>query len=328
MIDRRRVLKATGATFATFTLPSFVRAADAPLRVASVKYGSLSWVLETVAANGLADKAGLPLQVVEVASNQAGPIALLTRRADVIVSDWPWAMRQRSEGEDFKFSPYSSALGALVVPKDSNVQSIEDLKGAKLGVAGSKIDKSWLLLQAFSQKTMQLDLASAAVPRYGAPPLLAEELRLGRIDANLNFWTFVARLEGSGYRAVVTVADVMKELGLDPVPSLVGFVWRQSFEDANANKVGKFLKVMAEANNILLKSDDAWERLRPLIRPKSDEELAAIKKHFRSGIPQPWGAPQQTSAEALFKILVTEGGDKLMGRGTKFDPGLFRHAAS
>src|SRR4029079_13774497 len=88
------------------------------LRVASLKFGSLSWVLEVIKPDVLAEKAGVRLVVIDVATSQAGPVALLSGDADVIVSDWTWALRQRAMGEHLKFAPYSSALGALMVPKD------------------------------------------------------------------------------------------------------------------------------------------------------------------------------------------------------------------
>ena len=116
MIDRRRVLLAGGAAaLVSAGLPMQRAAAAGELRVASVKFGSLSWLLETIRAEGLAEKAGVNVIVVDVATNQAGPVALLSGEADVIVSDWPWAMRQRALGEQVKFAPYSSALGAVMV---------------------------------------------------------------------------------------------------------------------------------------------------------------------------------------------------------------------
>ena len=121
MIDRRSVLVAGGAAFAGLSLGRPLRAAQSvgTLRVASLKFGSLSWVLETIRTEGLAEKAGLNLVVIDVATNQAGPVALLSGDADIIVSDWTWALRQRALGEHLKFAPYSSALGAVMVPKDS-----------------------------------------------------------------------------------------------------------------------------------------------------------------------------------------------------------------
>ena len=212
-----------------------LRAADAvgTLRVASLKFGSLSWVLETIKAEGLAEAAGLKLVVIDVATNQAGPVALLSGDADIIVSDWTWALRQRGLGEHLKFAPYSSALGAVMVAKDSPIAQLADLQGKKLGVAGGAIDKSWLLLRAYSKKTFGKDVAQTAEPVFGAAPLLTEEMRSGRLDAVLNFWTYAARLSGAGYRKLIGMDEVLKALDINPVPSLVGFIWREETEAKN-----------------------------------------------------------------------------------------------
>jgi NitT/TauT family transport system substrate-binding protein len=293
MIDRRRVLFAGGAAVAGLGAPILVGApvlAEArDLRVASLKFGSLSWVLETIRAEGIADKAGLRIVVVEVATNQAGPVALLSGDADVIVSDWTWALRQRGMGENLKFAPYSSALGAVMVPKESAIAGLADLQGKKLGVAGGAIDKSWLLLRAYSRETMGKDIAETAEPVFGAAPLITEELRSGRLDAVLNFWTYAARLSGSGFRKLIGMHEVLKALGIDPVPSLVGFIWREETEKMKGAEIAAFLDAVEKANAILAKSDSAWERVRGLVKPATCE-FAAIKAFYREGIP-PWTPP-------------------------------------
>ncbi len=328
MIDRRRLLAHGGLALAALVMPMPLRAAGAPLRLGSVKYGSLAWVIETIRALELDKKAGLEIDVVDVASNQAGPIALLANGADVIVSDWTWAMRQRALGEKLKFAPYSSALGSLVVPQDSDIKGIEDLKGKTLGVAGSAIDKSWILLRAYTQKAIGQDIARFAHPSFGAPPLLAEELRSGRIDANLNFWTHAARLTGSGFKEILTVGDIMKNLGIDPVPSLVGFIWKEDYEAAHGREVAMLLKVVEDANAVLATDDAAWERLRPLVKPASDGEFRAIIAAYRAGIPKHWGTAELESAKKLMAVLVDAGDAELMGHGTEFDAKLFHDAAT
>lgn len=330
MIDRRRVLSGAGLVLAAAALPGMpaARAASAPLRLASVKYGSLSWVIETIRALGLDEKAGLTLEVVDVASNQAGPVALLGGGADVIVSDWTWAMRQRALGEKLKFAPYSSALGSLVVPENSGIASIADLEGKSLGVAGSAIDKSWLLLRAYTRKTLGRDMAGYAHPSFGAAPLLAEEIRSGRVDAVLNFWTYAARLTGNGFREILTIGEVMKRLGIDPVPALVGFIWKEDYEAAHGAELAKLLSVVAEANAVLARDDAAWERLRPLVKPASDAEFTSIIAAYRAGIPNSWGPAELASARKLMDVLVEAGDAELMGYGTQFDAKLFHDAAS
>ncbi|KAB2940490.1 MAG: ABC transporter substrate-binding protein [Hyphomicrobium sp.] len=329
MIDRRRLMLAGGAAaLAGFGLPLQRASAAGTLRVASLKFGSLSWLLETIRAEGLADKAGVNITVVEVATNQAGPVALLSGEADVIVSDWPWALRQRALGEHVKFAPYSSALGAVMVPPDSPIQKLGDLKGKKLGVAGGAIDKSWLLLRAYSRKELGTDIAQLALPSYGAAPLLTEETRSGRLDAVLNFWTYAARLQGDNYRAIIEMDDVLKALGIAPVPSLVGFIWREETEAKKGTEIATFLSAVEQGNAVLATSDAAWDRIRHLVRPESDAEFAAIKAYYRAGIPTPWTGAETRSAEKLTQVLVDIGGAQLLGSDTQFDPKLFHAAGS
>jgi NitT/TauT family transport system substrate-binding protein len=328
MIDRRRVLVVGGAALASVGLGLPARADLGTLRVASLKFGSLSWVLETIRAEGLADKVGLDLVVMDVATNYAGPVALLSGEADVIVSDWPWALRQRGLGEQLKFAPYSSALGAVMVPSDSKIASLADLEGKRLGVAGSAIDKSWLLLRAYSRNTLGKDIGDMSDPVYGAAPLLTEELRNGRIDAVLNFWTYAARLSGAGYRKLLGMEEVLKALGIDPVPSLVGFIWREQTEEKKGPAIAAFLDAVTKANAILTQSDSAWERIRDLVKPEDDAELAAIKEFYREGVPRPWTAADTQAAQQLTQVLKNAGAGEFIGGDTQFDPKLFHAAGS
>jgi NitT/TauT family transport system substrate-binding protein len=328
MIDRRRLLFAGGAALASVGIRAPAMAAVGTLRVASLKFGSLSWVLETIRAEGLAAKEGLTIDVIDVATNQAGPVALLSGDADVIVSDWPWALRQRALGENLKFAPYSSALGAVMVPKDSKIARLADLEGKKLGVAGGAIDKSWLLLRAYSRDTMGKDIASIAEPVFAAAPLLTEEMRARRLDAVLDFWTYAARLSGAGFRKLIGMDEVLKALGIDPVPSLVGFIWREKTEQKKGPAIAAFLDAVAKANAILAQSDSAWERLRGLVKPADEAEFVAIKAFYRQGIPSEWTAADTAAAEKLTQVLIDAGSGDFIGSGTRFDPKLFHAAGS
>ena len=119
------------------------------VRVAVQKTGTFAWELAVIRAHGLDKQANLSVKVVELASPEAGKIALRAGSADIIVSDWLWVSRERTLGAKLTFYPYSSALGAVMVPASSPIQTLADLKGRKLAVAGGPIDKNWLLLQAW-----------------------------------------------------------------------------------------------------------------------------------------------------------------------------------
>ena len=117
------------------------------IRVAVQRTGTLAWELDIIKAHGLDRKADLDIQRVELASTEAGKIALRGGSADLMLSDWLWVARERSLGDKLVFYPSSSTLGAVMVPANSPIKGIADLKGRKLAIAGGPLDKSWLLLQ-------------------------------------------------------------------------------------------------------------------------------------------------------------------------------------
>ncbi|MGH1418139.1 MAG: ABC transporter substrate-binding protein [Hyphomicrobiaceae bacterium] len=323
MITRRNVLAGGAALAGSLGLPQLSFAGANKLRVAQLKFGSVSWLMQTVVDQGLAKAANVDLELVNVATNSAGQIGLLSRDFDLIVSDWPWAMRQRSVGQAMKFAPYSSALGALMTAGDSPVKSLEDLVGKRIGVAGSALDKSWILLRAYGLKTINKDLAKVSQPLFGAPPLIQEQLRSGRIDAALNFWTFSAKLKGSGFNQILSMADVLAELGVSPVPPLIGFVWDQKTTKGKDEAIAGFFKSIKQANALLASDDAVWQNVRPKMRAKTDGEFEALKAYYRAGIPDGWSKEQTQSAENLLKLLIELGDRKLAGSKTKFDADLF-----
>lgn len=329
MIRRREFVVGFGAlgVAACSGLAPACAAAQGRLRVAAVQFGSLSWLLDTIKAQNLDREMGVSLDVRPVASNQAATIALLAGEADIVVSDWTWAMRQRSMGRTFKFAPYSSALGAVMVAKDSPIRALGDLAGQRLGVAGSAIDKSWLLLRAYSRKILGRDIADISIPVFGAPPLITEEMKNGRIAAVLNFWTYAARLAGQGFVELLSMADILRALDVAPTPCFVGYIWNEKAPPETLAAIPFFLEAARKANAVLAEQNPAWERLRPLVKPASEEEFAAIRAGYRAGIPQPWTEAHTQAAQKLMGLLLELGDEDLMGANTKFDANLF-HATS
>ncbi len=192
-------------------------------------------------------------------------------------------------------------------------------------MAGSGIDKSWILLRAYSRKLLgkDKDIAKTSDTIFGAAPLITEEFRSGRLDACLNFWTYAAKLQGEGAREIIRMSDIIKQLDISPPPPLVGFIWSEKAAGEKNVPVDLFLAAVNDANATLAKSEEAWERLRPLIKPATDDEFAAIKAYFRSGITEPWGPAETASAEKLTNLLIELGDEELVGDGTRFDPNLF-----
>ena len=320
MVSRRNLL-VTAASVAAALLSGGAAAASLPmLTVGAVQFGTLHWLLDVIKDRKFDAEEGFELSPRIVASTGAASIALLGHEADIIATDWFWVMRQRHLGGDYLFMPFSSAVGGLIVPADSPVKSIADLKGKKIGIAGGPIDKSWLLLRAYGIRHGAGDLAATATPVFAAPPLLNEEAAAGRLDAILNFWPFAVRLEAAGYRQIISVSEMMRALGIETRVPLLGFVFPASLA---ASHVQAFSRAVQKGQSILAQSDQEWERIRPLMNARGDLEFSMLRAQYREGLLTSWNTHDREAARKLFEIVRETGGEDVTGVDVTFDPGAF-----
>ena len=234
-----------GAIIAAVVAAATAHAADT-IRVAVQKTGTFAWELDVIRTHGLDQQTDLKIEVTELANPEAGKIALRGGAADIIVSDWLWVTRERSLGAKLVFYPYSSALGAVMVPATAPIESLAGLKGKKLAVAGGPLDKSWLFVQA-AMKQEGVDLKTQATIVYGAPALLAAKAVQREVDATLNYWNFCAALEAKGLRRLAGVEQFLPQLGAKGRPALLGYVFDESWASRNRELVARFIAVTRKA---------------------------------------------------------------------------------
>jgi len=297
------------------------RAADR-IRIAAQRTGTLAWELAVIKAHGLDAKAGIDLVITELAAPEAGKIALKGGAADVIVTDLLWVARERALGGKLQFYPYGGTLGAVMVAADSKRVGIKDLAGAKIGVAGGPLDKSWLMLMAFAAG-QDLDLKRLATPAYGAPPLLSEKLEQGELDAVLTFWNFAAQLETRGYRRLVEMADVQARLGAKGPVAILGFGFDSDWAGRNAAALARFFEASQQAKDMLAKSPAEWQRLTPRIGTKDAAMLEHYRRRYAEGVPRRTLDDEIVDARALYRVLASIGGKELVGPALELDPAVY-----
>ncbi len=298
-------------------------AAEPAIRVGSLRYGTLSWVLDVIAKRGLDQEHGIRIEPLELAGTPTAQLALQAGRVDLIVSDWLWVARQRAEGGDLTFIPFSSAIGGVIVPAVSPIGNVAGLAGQRFGIAGSAIDKSWLVLRLYARAKFGLDLDARVEKSFGAPPLLSEELTAGRLDAVLTYWPFAAKLEARGMRRLLSMGDALAELGIPGDLPLTGYVVSARWAIENGPALDSFLDASAAANTILGASDAEWERIAPLTGAADMTELIKPRDAYRDGIPRHWGAAERESAARLYRLLAEIGGTALVGSSPVLAPGTF-----
>ena len=324
-----RSLTRTAGRFAALALAlaflgaTAVQAAENTVRVAVLKFGTVNWELSTIRRHGLDEQHGFTLDVLPLAGDQATKVALQSGEVDMIVSDWLWVSRQRAEGKNYTFVPFSSSLGALMVPPGSDIRSLADLKDKKIAVAGGPLDKSWLLLRGLAQRAYGFDLAAESETVFGAPPLLAKKAEQGEVDAVLNYWHYSARLEAKGFRRIVGANEAAMALGAKGPISAIGYVFDEDWAARNTETVRGFVAASRDAKDLLRRSDAEWDVLREMTRAQDDATLTALRDRFREGIPTRLLSEEMADTETVYGFLAELGGDKLVGPSKSMAPGTF-----
>ena len=313
-------IKITIITACVFILSTQIFAAD--IKLAVLKYGTVNWELNVIKEHKLDEKYNLNIDITYLTNKNASAIALMSKAVDMIVTDWVWVSRQRDKGKDFSLIPYSTAAGAIMVPKDSSIKNIEDLKDAQIGIAGGSIDKSWILIRAYTMKVYGYDLAKYIEPAYAAPPLINGMAQKGELDGALNYWNYTARLEALNFRKIVSVEDILTEIGIENSLPLIGYVFSQKWAKNNTEAIQGFIAASNEAREILKNNDKEWERIKNITGAKNTETLIALRDGFRKGIPQENFLSYKNAIETAFKILAEIGGKDLVGNNNQLSDGV------
>lgn len=299
-----------------------IAAEPVKIRLGVLASGTLAWELTTLKNEDMLKDADFVLESLPLTDQQAGKVALQAGSVDMIVSDWIWVSGMRAQGQDYTFYPYSASAGGLLVPANSNIKTLADLQGKKLGIAGGELDKNWALLQALGQK-QQLDLNQSVEKVFGAPPLLSQQLSSQRIDALLTYWQFAARLQAQGYRQILSGEEMIRQLGVtETVPSL-GYVFKQSWANQHQGVLQQFFAATQTAKDRLCDSDQAWQNIVKLTETEDTNTQQQLRAHYCQGRIKQWDEKAQKAAESIYQHLHQLKDNKLTSKSPQFQPGTF-----
>lgn len=317
-------LALAAALAAAMLAASPVAAQTHELVLGTQESGTAQWEIETIRRLGLDTAHGLELRLRPLADSRAGQIALQTGAVDVILSDFVWVSIQRNGGNMIAIVPHSLAVGGLMTRPGSGIDSVADLKGKTIAVAGGPVDKSWIVLQAFHAQESGTSLVDDVEVRYGAPPFVNELLSNGGADAALNFWHWNARAKAAGMIEVVSVRQMFGALGVAEPPPLLGWAFTEDTAAAKPEALRAFLDASFEAKQILLTDDGAWEPLKELMGAADDPALFERQREdYRAGIVTGYDAGNMGAAEASFALMAQYGGADVVGDVPTLAEGTF-----
>ncbi|MSP20289.1 MAG: transporter substrate-binding domain-containing protein [Alphaproteobacteria bacterium] len=326
----RKAIVSAGAVMAIGLMSSsaLAQAALPKVRVGVMASGTVKWELLTMAARGLDKANGFELVIGDYATGDAADIAINGNQIEVIAKDFIVVSAQRAQGLDYTWVPHSATVGGVIVRKDSGINGVADLAGKTIVVSPNALDKSYILLRAWTQSKLGKDVTAVAKEvKFAASPLANETLTKGDAQAAMNLWNWNARLLANpDYKQLIGTEDILKDLGVDRKLPMIGWVFHEAWAKAPANvaALNGFLTASQATKQILLKDDAAWNGLKEAMGVGADNNLfLALRDQYRRGIVTTYSEDDRKAAAAAFAILAKLGGEDLVGKSPTISPGTF-----
>lgn len=278
--------------------------------------GTFSWIVHAMDYFGTAEANGIEVVGTTYASKQATELALRAGEADVTVDDFLGAVILRNGGVDVTgVYPFAKQVGGLVVPSDSTVTGVEDLRGATVA-AGSLRDKSLLILRALAVSEYGFDPQEDGEVVAAAPPLMMQLVASGDVDAALPVWHFVARIEAAGAgREVMAIADMLDQLGL---PSDLPNLMILARDDLDPELVTAFLRTFQETVDVMVATptdDPFWQTIldQELYTLPDPSQFPQVVERWKLGTPDAWTEDTIDGLVDMVERLVELAGADVVG---------------
>ena len=292
------------------------------MRATFEENGSPRYVMYAIKRDGLDHEHGFHLDVDLVADEIEDDIETVEAKlqggeSDLIDIDYISTARERADGAPIVgFYPYGRTVGGLVVPADSTVEGLSDLRDLRVGVVREH-DKNWILVRAACREFHGFDPHDhVTVVEAGSKSGLTDMLERGRVDAALQFWQLVPEIvSGGAYREVLPVSRLVQRLsGTDEKIPMSTFLTSESYVADHPDAVRGFRAAYRDAVDRLRTDDDLWRELGERMMGGADPAVVtAVRDGWREMVVRDWNDDTVDGMVRLFDHLHEVAGTDTLG---------------
>lgn len=233
-------------------------------------YSALYWAQE----NGFFEEEGLTVTLEPV---QGGPQAaqnVATGELDMSFSNTISTSIAAQSGLPIQTVVLTSALGAgglsVYVTPDSDIQSLEDLDGATIGINATNNIGDVTLRNLLNEEGLEdVEPTFVEVPF----PEMLSGVQAGSIDVGYSPEPFSSAALAAGMPEIV---DLTAEEGPNDGLAVSNFIASDQFIESNPNTVAAFARAMYAAGEDIMASEAEWREWLPTIAQVSPEVAAEI----------------------------------------------------
>ena len=307
-------------------LATAAAAQDLPtVTIAVQTSGTVNWEIQTILHHGLDAQERLRARGDgRLPARRRAQVAFLGGEADVIVSDWILGGAAARRGRGPRDHPLlQGGRRGDGARRQHRRETLADLKGEQIGIAGGPVDKSWIILRA-------LALRAGLRPRRRDHPGLrrAADRLQGRARRRGGGGGQLLALHGQAGGGGHAPPDLgrrgaARELGLDPDVPLLGYVVQRR-DAARAPGAGR------RPRRRLARGQGAARHRRRRVGAAAPADERRERRGVRqrcatagaTASPRPGRSTRPRSAK-LLAVMAELGGEELVGQATTLPEGVF-----
>ncbi|HWE72745.1 MAG TPA: ABC transporter substrate-binding protein [Stellaceae bacterium] len=266
---------------------------------------------------GLESKYGFVLKTMPSATTQTTTTGFQSGDADMGMMGWNDLSRIIGGGvKVVGIAPFLGWANTVVVPVDSSIHNLGDLKGKKVGVY-SRTGLDWVVMRANALKLYKLDLEKDIVVQEGAISLLRGLMEQNQLDAAQMFNDLTAPMVVSGkYRSLGTIQSLVTQLGLPDMPFLM-YAVSTDYVAAHPENVKAFLAAYRDSIDALEKDNSLWAERAKQMGMSDDETIGALRDQTRPMLASRFKSTDEAAVRQTWDILVATAGAQTLGGMTK-----------
>jgi NitT/TauT family transport system substrate-binding protein len=283
------------------------------LRLLTNPSGSQSFPGLTIKKYGLDRKYGFDLQLVPAATTQAAVVAIQSGGAEIGAWNWPDVARMATQGiKALGIGPLMKWANTVVVPANSTIGSIPDLKGKKFGII-HRTGLDWIVMRALARKEYGLDIEAELTMQEAGIQLLRGLIEQGQLDATLMYNDYTPGMVASGrYRQLARIKDYVDQLGIPDAAYLL-FAARLDYAQRNPGNIKAFLAAYRDAIGILSSDDAAWVEPAKTLKIDDPAVVARLRDQTRPLLVPRFSPSAEADIRRTFDILVDTAGPGPLG---------------
>jgi NitT/TauT family transport system substrate-binding protein len=275
--------------------------------------GTQVWPVHAMRKYDLPKKYGFDLQTVSIATPQAHATVLQAGGADIGGFGWTDIARMRHAGVKIVgIAPALKWANFIVVPTDSPIQSLGDLRGKRIGT-DSRLNMNWIIVRAAALKLHNLKLEEQNTVQEAGMGLLRGLQEQGKLDATIAYNSYMPAMVGSGkVRVLTTIEGLLRQLGPTNTPSMM-YAAEGKFAAAKPQNVRAFVAAYREAVEKLRSDDAIWQEHAKDLQITDEKVLALLRDEVRQDVMTTFVPTTEADLKTVFDLVMSIAGPSALG---------------